>query len=59
MFYRASGIYSLVFLSCVIIAEVEHSAELSLPCPKLKGIQKKVPVEEVTMSEVVELCRQM
>lgn len=58
MFYRANGIRSLVLLPQVIAAEAEHSAELLFSCPKLKGIQKKVLVEEVMATEAVELCRQ-
>lgn len=58
MFYMASGIHSLVFLSQVSIAEAEDSAVLLLPCSKMKGVQEKVPVEEVMVSEAVELCRQ-
>lgn len=41
MFYMASDIHSLVFFSQVVIAEAEYSAELLLPCPKLKGDQKR------------------
>lgn len=43
-----------MFASQVIIAEAEHSAELSLPCPKLKDVQEKAPVEEVMVTEAVE-----
>lgn len=43
--------------SLLRLSLLKHSAELLLPCPKRKVVQKKVSVEEVKVTEAAELCR--